>query len=376
MKIFSTKKKKTCIQIITGLLVAAVLISCQSDQETDKAGEESFGLSPVKVFEARNQSISEKIVNTGLLEAWRHANILPDVSGKIAKIYVEEGTLVRRGQILAELDTRAAELQRNQAQAALAVAEANYKDAQRNMERMERLSGENAVSEQQVEKISLAFEAAEAQRQQAQAAVNLLEHQLEVSRMTAPFDGIIASRNAEEGDMINPMMGGFSSSSGVFTLMDYSRIKINISFSQQDIVRIQKDQKALLAVSAFHGRIFEGKVAVVNMTADPMTRKFDVQVYVDNPDLMLRPNTFGEVTLMVNTHEDALVIPQNAVLENSYVFVVGEDGSAKKKPVTLGIQETELVEILGGLSTGEKVIVEGNFGLEEGDKLEIREVIR
>lgn len=376
MKIFSTKKKKTCIQIITGLLVAAVLISCQSDQETDKAGEESFGLSPVKVFEARNQSISEKIVNTGLLEAWRHANILPDVSGKIAKIYVEEGTLVRRGQILAELDTRAAELQRNQAQAALAVAEANYKDAQRNMERMERLSGENAVSEQQVEKISLAFEAAEAQRQQAQAAVNLLEHQLEVSRMTAPFDGIIASRNAEEGDMINPMMGGFSSSSGVFTLMDYSRIKINISFSQQDIVRIQKDQKALLAVSAFPGRIFEGNVAVVNMTADPMTRKFDVQVYVDNPDLMLRPNTFGEVTLMVNTHEDALVIPQNAVLENSYVFVVGEDGSAKKKPVTLGIQETELVEILGGLSTGEKVIVEGNFGLEEGDKLEIREVIR
>lgn len=376
MNTYSAKTKKRGIQIVTGLLVAAVLFSCQSGQETGEAVNESFGLSPVKVFEARNQSISEKIVNTGLIEAWKHANILPDVGGKIAKIYVEEGTRVRRGQILAELDTRAAELQMKQAQAALAVAEASYKDAQRNMERMERLSGENAVSEQQLEKISLAFEAAEAQRQQAKAAVNLLDHQLEVSRMTAPFDGIIASRNAEEGDMINPMMGGFSSSSGVFTLMDYSRIKINISVSQQDIVRIQKGQKALLTMAAFPGRIFEGKVAIVNMTADPMTRKFDVQVYIDNPDLMLRPNTFGEVTLMVNTHENALVIPQDAVLENAYVFVVGEDGTARKKSVTIGLQETELVEVLSGLSAGEKVIVEGNFGLEEGDRLEISEVIR
>ena len=362
--------------LLAALLAVALLFSCQTAQQTGDTSEESFRATPVKIFTAGNQSISERIINTGLIEAWRMANILPDVSGKIAKIYAEEGSRVSRGQLLAELDTRAADLQLDQAQAALAVAEANYKDARRNMERMQRLSGENAVSEQQLEKISLAFEAAEAQRQQALAAVNLFKHQLEVSRMVAPFSGIIAARNAEVGDMINPMMGGFTSSIGVFMLMDFSRIKINISFSHKDIVRVRKGQKADITVSAFPGRVFEGIVAIVNLTADPITRKFDVQVYVDNPDLLLRPNTFVEASLRVSTHDNALVIPQKAVLDNSYVFVVGADGTAGKKSVTLGLQDKAMVEILSGLSAGEQVVVEGNFGLEEGDKLDISEVIQ
>ena len=366
---------KTGQSIIT-VLAVALLFSCQTTQQADDGAEESFGATMVKVFAARNQTLSERIVYTGLIEAWKQANILPDVGGKIAKIYTEEGNRVQKGQLLAELDTRAADLQMGQARATLAVAEANYKDAKRNMERMQRLSGENAVSEQQLEKISLAFEAAEAQKQQAQAAVNLLKHQLDVSRMEAPFSGVIAARNAEVGDMINPMMGGFSSSSGVFTLMDYSRIKINISASHQDIVRIRKGQTADLTVSALPGQVFEGTVAVVNMTADPMTRKFDVQVYVDNPDLNLRPNTFGEVSVRVSTHDNALVIPQKAVLDNTFVFVVGEDGTARKKSVALGLQDSVMVEILSGLETGEKVVVEGNFGLEEGDKLEVSEALK
>jgi RND family efflux transporter MFP subunit len=373
----SLKRKgiRTGWSIIT-VLAVAILFSCQTAQQADDGTEETFGATSVKVFPARNQTISERIIYTGLIEAWRQANILPDVGGKIAKIYTEEGSRVRKGQLLAELDTRAADLQMGQARAALAVAEANFKDAKRNMERMERLSGENAISEQQLEKISLAFEAAEAQKQQAQAAVYLFKHQLDVSRMVAPFSGVIAARKAEVGDMVNPMMGGFSSGSGVFTLMDFSRIKINISASHQDIVRIRKGQIADFTVSALPDQVFEGKVAVVNMTADPMTRKFDVQVYVDNPDLNLRPNTFGEVSVRVSTHDDALVIPQNAVLDDTYVFVIGEDGAAKKRSVTLGLQDSAMIEILSGLKAGENVVVEGNFGLEEGDKLEISEVLK
>jgi RND family efflux transporter MFP subunit len=376
MKIKAPEKITKTGRILAVILAAGLLFSCQTAQQTEETAAESVVTSPVKVFEARTESISEKIIYTGLIEAWRQANILPDVAGKIAKIYVEEGSRVSKGQLLAELDTRAASLQLGQAEAALAVAQANYKDAQRNLERMQRLSGENAVSEQQLEKISLAFEAAEAQRQQAQASVNLLKHQMEVSRMEAPFSGIVASRKAEEGDMINPMMGGFSSSSGVFTLMDFSKIKINIAVSYQDIVRIRKGQNAEITVSAFPGRVFEGDVAVVNLTADPLTRKFSVQVYVDNPDFLLRPNTFGEVRLSVDTHENAMVIPQKAVLEDSYVFVVGEGGIAKKKMVTQGLQNNAMVEIVSGLEAGDKVVVEGNFGLTEGDMLRIDEVIR
>ncbi len=369
-----TKMKKIMVVIIcVSLLLFLLLFSCRTPSQEQEKEEESFGAAPVKVFEVKRQKISEKLQYTGVIEAWKKINITPDSGGKIAKIYVDEGDMVREGQLLAELDTRAIRLQLEQAEAALAVAEANYKDAKRNMERMERLIEEKAVSDQQYEKIKLAYEGAEAQLQQAKAAVNLARHNLDVSLMKAPFSGVVASKNAEVGDVINPMMGAFSPNSGVLTLMDFSRVKIEIDVSPQEIVRIKRGQIALLSVDSYPDRVFEGKVTIVNLTAEPLSRKFKVEAQTDNRELLLRPNTFGEVTLEVSTHENALVIPQTAVLENHIVFLA-RDNKAERREVTLGLQNAELVEVLSGVEEGDSVIVEGNFGLVDGAEIEIKEV--
>ena len=356
------------------LLAAVFLFSCQPpdpSSEEAAAQEQSFGAAPVKVYEVKQMKVSEKLFYTGLIDAWKEISISPDVGGKIASIHVEEGDWVQKGQLLAETDTRAIRLQLDQAQAGVAVAEANFKDAQRNKERMERLNQEKAVSEQQYEKIMLAYEAAEAQFQQAAAALNLAKYQLDVSLMKAPFSGVIASRNADVGDVVNPLMGG----PGVLTLVDFSRIKITVDVSLQDIVRIKKGQSVLLKVSAFPDETFQGQVTVVNLAADPMTKKFSVEVLVNNPDLILRPNTFGEVALEVETHENALAVPQNAVLEDRFVFVA-KGNTAEKREVVLGLQNSETVEILSGISEGDLVIVEGNYGLDDGTEIEIKEVIQ
>jgi len=367
-----------CIRskIIVVSILAFFMLSCQLPQKTEEVEEASLAAAPVKVFKAKRQRISEKLFYTGLIEAWNKINIMPDVGGKIAKIYVEEGDRVQKGQLLAELDTRAIRLQMEQARAGFAVAEANYKDAQRNMERMERLKSENAVSEQQYEQLKLAYDAADAQLQQARAALNLASYNLDVSIMKAPFSGVIASKNAEVGDVINPLMGGFSSSSGVLTLMDFSRVKIEIEVSSQDIARIKKGMTALMRVDAFPERIFRGRVSIVNFAADPMTKKFSVQITANNPELLLRPNTFGEVTLEVSTHEDTLVIPQIAVLENKYVFVVQKDNMVVRKEISIGLQNTDIVEVIAGIEEEDLVVVEGNYGLEDGSKIEIKEVIQ
>lgn len=368
-------KKMKMVKVFVALLLFLSFFSCRPQNNVEEIKEEFFGANPVKIFEVKKQKISEKLFYTGLIEAWKKINITPDLGGKIAKIHVEEGDRIKEGQLLAELDTRAVRLQLEQARAALAVAEANYTDAQRNMDRMERLRGEKAVSDQQYEKIKLGYEAAEAQVQQARAAVNLASYSLDVSLMKAPFSGVVASKNAEVGDVINPMMGGFSPTSGVLTLMDFSRVKTEIDVSHQDIIRIKKGQPAQLRVMALPDRVFQGYVSLVNITADPLTKKFKVEVEIDNPDLILRPNTFGEVTLEVSTHEDALVIPQKAVLENKYVFLAREN-KAERKEVTLGLQNAELVEVLNGLKEGDLVIVEGNYGLEDGAEIDIKEVIK
>jgi RND family efflux transporter MFP subunit len=367
--------KRQMIKVCVVWLLFLSVLTCRQPEREEGTTEEKFGVAPVKVFKVQRQKISERLFYTGVIEAWEKINVTPDIGGKIAKIHVEEGDVVQKGQLLAELDTRAVRLQLEQAQAALAVAEANYNDAQKNMERMERLKKEDAASDQQYEKVKLAYDAADAQFKQARAAVNLARYNLDVSLMKAPFSGVVASKNAEVGDVINPMMGGFSPTSGVLTLMDFSRVKIEVDATQQDVTRIKIGQPAELRVTALPDRIFRGQVSIVNITADPVSKKFKVEVAVDNPDLALRPNTFGEVSLEVSTHEHALVIPQKAVLENKYVFRVKDDNTVERVDLSLGLQNSDRIEVIKGLKEGDLVVVEGNFGLEDGTQIEIREVI-
>jgi RND family efflux transporter MFP subunit len=367
--------KTLAIAAAAAALVAAV--SCKKPAAKAGAEAETFGAAPVKIFRVRRDRITEKITYTGTIEAVDKINVTPEVGGKIARIYVQAGDRVAKGQLLAELETETIRLQLRQAQAAVAVAEASHADALRNKERMDRLIKENAVSEQQREKVQLAFDAAAAQLEQARAGVNLAQHALDVSIMRAPFSGVIASKNAEVGDVINPMMGGFGAggAGGVLTLMDYSKIKIEVAISSQDIGRIRKGQEAGLRVASLPGREFRGTVRVVNLTADPLNKKFGVEVVIDNPDGVLRPGTFGDVVFEVQSHENALVIPQKAILENAYVFVA-ENGKAVRKNVTLGIQNTTMIEALAGLAEGDAVVVEGNYGLEEGAAVQVLEEVK
>jgi RND family efflux transporter MFP subunit len=365
------------IALAVAALMLTAAVACKKPAAKPGAAEETLGAAPVKVFKVRRDRIVEKISYTSTLEAWTKINITPEVGGKIARIDVQEGDRVAPGQLLAELETETIRLQLRQAQAGVAVAEAAYADALRNKARMDRLIKENAVSEQQREKVQLAFDSSAAQLEQARAGLNLAQHALDVSIMKAPFAGVVASKNAEVGDVINPMMGGFGAggAGGVLTLMDYSRIKVNVAVSSEDIARIRKGQEVRLRVNAFPGRDFRGVVRLVNLAADPLSKKFGVEAAFDNPEGLLRPGTFGDIVFEVQSRENALVVPQKAVLENSYVFVV-EAGKSVKKTVTLGLQNTTMIEILGGLAEGAAVVVEGNYGLEDGAAVQILEEVK
>jgi membrane fusion protein (multidrug efflux system) len=114
---------------------------------------------------------------------------------------------------------------------------------------------------------------------------------------------------------------------------------------------------------------------MVGMTAEASTKKFRVEIATENPDLALRPGTFGNILIEVNSRESALVIPQNAILENRYVFVASGN-KARRREVTIGLQSTTLVEVLSGIQENELVIVEGNFGLEDGTEIQITEEVK
>ncbi len=365
-------KRNAYVTIPAVAVMVIALVSCKPAKKDAAQAPTADEAAVVKTYKVVRQRISEKISYTGTLEAARKTSITPEVGGKIARILVHEGDSVRAGQVLAELETESTRLQLRQAEAGVAVAEAGYNDALKNKERMDRLIKENAVSEQQAEKVTLAFDAAKAQREQAQAALNLAKYALSISIMKAPFSGVIAAKNAEVGDVINPMMGGFSGASGVLTLIDFAKVKIVIDIPENDALRLRKGQPALLRMSAFPGREFPGEVTIANSTADAATKKFRIEALFDNAGGELRPGTFGEVVFESSTHESVLAVPQKAVLDNSYVYIVEAD-KAVKRPVTLGLQNTTVVEVLTGLSEGDVVIVEGNYGLGDGAPVRIAE---
>jgi RND family efflux transporter MFP subunit len=365
-------KRYPYVTIPAAAAMVIALVSCKPPKKETVQAPVAAGAAAVKTYTVARQKVSEKIAYSGTLEASKKTSITPEVGGKIARILVREGDSVRAGQVLAELETESIRLQLKQAEAGLAVAEAGYNDALKNKERMDRLIKEKAVSEQQAEKVTLAFDAAKAQREQAQAGLNLAQYALNISIMKAPFSGVIAAKNAEVGDVINPMMGGYSGASGVLTLMDFAKVKIAVDVAENDALRLKRGQPVRLRVPSSPGREFPGEVTIANSTADPATKKFRIEALFDNAGGELRPGTFGEVVFEVSTHESALAVPQKAVLDDTYVFLV-QAGKAVKRPVTLGLQNATVVEVLSGLSEGDVVIVEGNYGLTDGAAVSVSE---
>lgn len=370
IKEFKMKNKILFISILIAIFTI-FLLSCKGSKSKNESSSLVETLFPVSVEKVERREIEKALSFVGNLEPVDKATIVPDISGKLWKIYVDVGDRVKKGQVLAELDHRHIDLQLEQARAGFEVAKANLNDAKTNYMRMEKLYKENAISSQQFEKVKLAYELAQSQFQQAHAALNLAQYQQDVSIMKAPFDGVIVERLAEEGDVINPMMGSFGSRGGVLVLMNFSKIKVDLDVSEKDIHRIKKGQIAYLVVSSIPDMKFKGEVTIVNLAADSMTKTFKVRTEFENPDLLLKPGTFGTVTIVTEAKKNVLAIKKEGLVENA-VFVV-ENGKAFKRMVKTGIENNTHIEIIEGLKEGEVYVSSGVLGLKDGSKVKIIE---
>ncbi len=325
---------------------------------------------PVRVAPVARGPIREVLTYTGTVEPFREMRIVPSVGGKVARIYVEIGDRVAEGQILAELDNETFTLQLRQAQAGLAVAQANFDDAERNWNRMQELKQKGSVSDQQYEKVQLAYQAAQAQLQQAQAALALAEWQLRHAAMKAPFAGVVTGKFLNEGDMINPQMPG---AQGVVTLTDLSRVKIRINASDREVTKLRQGLPVEVRTDVYPDQVFAGHVAAVNAAANPATRTFEVQVLAANPRGELKPGMFARVAVVVAAKEDALVVPADALLGSETdrsVYVVSND-VAVRRAVRVGISQNGLAEIVSGLSEGEHLVVMGQQMLQQGSRVTV-----
>ncbi len=344
---------------ILPVAILFLLTSCRKEeQKTENIQEFRF---KVKVAKAEVKSFEKFINYKGTVYAWQTANITPEVSGRIARIYRKVGEEVRSGELLAELDLTSLKLQLRQAVAVCDVAEKNYQDAKLNYDRMENLFNKKAVSSYQYEKAQLAYASARTQLESARANLEIVKYNISMSYMRAPFSGIVSAKNMEEGDMINPGMGTGQS---VLELLDLSKVKVVVDLTAEDVEKVNIGQECRVKPFGMEDEV-SGQIYSKNLAADLNTKTFRVEIVVKNDEKRIKANIFADVRIEIEKKENVLTLPLSALLQEKYVMVV-ENGRARKVEIVKGIANENEFIVEQGVSAGQNVIVEGNYDLQEG----------
>jgi len=329
--------------IILAAVFAIVLAGCQKKAEQEEVKEEFTGAREVKVATVRLGDISSYIEFSGKIEAEKTVNIAPSMSGRIDKLIVDVGSVVEKGDLLAKLDDTQ-----------LKQAKTQYINMEKNYKRMQELQKTGAIDGATFDEVETGYKVAKSS----------YEFMLENTEIKAPIDGEITLIFKKEGENYDAMMDPM-----LLRMMNLNEVKAKIQVSDADINKIIKGQKVLLKVSNSDDE-FTGSISFVSPEADMMSGTFNVEIAAKNRDNILKHNQFTRIKVLTKTSENTIIVPQQAILDANHVFII-ENDKAVKKYVTLGLENEYEIEITEGLQDGETVIIRGNIGISEGDKVEI-----
>ena len=344
------------------------------------------------------QSIAGVIPATGkiLVPEDRIALIGPVNEGRIVRLYAGQGSRVRKGQKLADLES--ADI--DQAEADYLKALADYENARRSSvaevklaqatyDRTKFLYEKTITAGKNLQTAEHDLEVAKASAENSvngtKAALTAARRHLlilglkdstidslankpdlaAVFSLNSPIDGTVVERNATVGATVG-------ADANLFKIINVSRVWVDANVFEKDLQRVRLGQEVKLTVPAFPGSTFSGKVILVNSVVDPDTRTVKVRTEVPNLDGRLKPDMFANVEIITDVNRSAISIPQSAVLndQGKTVVFVAEGNSYKKRQVHTGIQNGDLVEIIEGLYAGDKVVVKGNYLLLQQSKPE------
>jgi membrane fusion protein (multidrug efflux system) len=324
-------KALLCAMTVVALgLVAAGCGPRQSDSAKDRA---AIRLS-VDVETVRRRTVERKKVFTGVLEALKKADLAPITPGQVRRIRVKVGDRVQRGRVLAEMDD-----------AGLVAAIARFQPLKTQFERSQRLHANKAISDAQYEKTEAEYVALKRQVEQLQ----------DNTTIKAPFSGVVTGVGAEDGELYR--------GSYLVQLAQLDPLKIDLDVDDRTVAMLRKGMEVAVVTDALPDTTFRGTVAWISPVADEVSSTFRVRVQLDNAEHTLKPGYFVEVAVIVESREDILAVPHEAVVSGR-AFVV-TDSVALEREVSTGWKGDRYREILSGLREGERVVVSGNKALPD-----------
>lgn len=385
-------KKKTAIFMICMLCMQVIFVGCASKGDTE---EEKLLLKPAVVEEIKEESYFNEVSLSGNIKPAKTVKLAYKVNGVVENIYVEEGSVVKKNDVIMALDTYDYSLDLegkqakwessnlkmksqipskiNQAKAKLDLISTNY-------ERIKNLYEQGVLPKSKMDEIETKYIAAkntyqealdakeytEIEIKQAKAARDYAQLKLDDTKLVSPINGIVLKKIAEAGETIGK---GYP----VIVLGELGDVEVEIGVSDAVINRVKKGQKAKVYVYGIE-KEFEGVVSEVGALADSKTRAFPVKVKVKNEDNELKPGMVGKVNIPLEGRT-GIFVPVDSVMnmpEGQIIFVYSEEeGIVKGRKVVQGEIVKDKVEIVSGLNIGDKIVVEGQLKLKDNDKVNV-----
>jgi membrane fusion protein (multidrug efflux system) len=357
--------------MVVGGLVLTLGAGCGArvDAAEDKPGAAARQAAADSAVKADTVPVGEQKVPrfltlTGSLSANEDSDVAAGVTGKVVSVHAERGSVVKKGEVLAKLDARAASANLEEARAQVVQAKSQQELANADCERNQKLFASGTISAADHDRTQAQCRNAAAQVSGTQARLSLLEINVSDASIRAPFDGVVAERVVSVGEYVQP-------SSKVVTLVSLDPLRLQLTVPESSAALIQKDQPVEFTLTAAPNVVHKAKVAFVGAGLRSGSRDLVVEALVPNKERALLPGQFA--TARVQLGEQPMpVVPRTALVEEggrSKLFVVS-DGRLEERFVQVSSGSGDAVGVMAGVRVGERVVAVARPELRDGLKLQ------
>lgn len=378
--VISTSRRLAQPKTLALVPVLMLLVACGGGNQ---GAEQSIPPVEVTTVVATPKDVPISLEYVGQTESSRLVEIRARVDGYLHKKLYEEGDIVRAGQALFQVDTGQLEATVKSAKAAVAQAESRVLNARQTVDRLKPLVAEDAVSRKDYEDAVAADTSSGAALESAQADLTRAQMNLSYATLVSPVTGLAGRSTQAEGSYITP--GGPNGMLTTVAQLDPIFVNFNVSENEwlkfgvelkKGTLRFPKDFNfdVQLVLSNSTVSPAKGKLNFSSPSVDPATGTYAIRAGIPNKDYSLRPGQFVRVRVIGAVRPQAILLPQRAVLQGpkgKFVYLVGKDGKAENRPVEVGDWHGDEWFITSGLSTGEKVIVDGAVKVQTGSALKL-----
>ncbi|MFH0739143.1 MAG: efflux RND transporter periplasmic adaptor subunit [Candidatus Omnitrophota bacterium] len=336
----------------------------QTQDVTAQEQEQRFSL--VRVFKVKSVRFQDLLPVMGSVKGKTEITLKFEINGVVNKINFREGEKIKKGDLIASIDPKDAQLRAKYAADKFNSAQAGYRSIQKKLEIQRQLFEAGAIIKSKLEEAELETESARYQLEQSRSEMDLAENELKKTNLYATKDGVMGPREAEEGEFVTPQ-------DKIGSVFEINEIFVEAGVVERDIEKIKLGQKARVFVDAYPSVVFDGSLEYIFPVIEGKSRTLTVKIKVQNPDGLLLPGMFSRAEISIADLQDALMVPITCLINKGgtiYAPVIPAQSLLKKeeddnpigvvqiRKVTMGYKTSDYAEIKAGVSAGDLVVLE------------------